>query len=428
MATVPLEWRISQTGAESVKTRFQELKDQLDQGKISQEQYTKGVKDLRRELNDLNTTQNMNKRIFEASHPALREFGRISSAVGGVVSGLASGINTINLAILAFNGGKADILEQQNRVAQAQRNYTDAVREFGKDSPQAKDALGEWNVEQAKLVDLNANTKQEDINKMFAIATGIAQMGTAAATAAPKLAPYITQLASLTGILAGFVGGFIIEPLITNPGKDPFEVQNERTKKALENLQKFLNETYTNIQTGLLALKLVLTGIWDGIVDAFKTAWDALKSGFVAFWNGFATIANTAMKGIVAGIMSFINGIISAVEAALSALSRLTGGGGVSLPRVSIPMPQIPLIAAANGFNGMVNSPTLFLTGEAGPEHVQVTPGSSSVSTSNSFSNSASSVTNVYVAGSIRSDREVSQIVDRYQKRELGRRNFRPFG
>ena len=42
-------------------------------------------------------------------------------------------------------------------------------------------------------------------------------------------------------------------------------------------------------------------------------------------------------------------------------LSDMTGGllGGV---------------AAANGFNGMVNKPTMFLAGEAGSEHVQVTP------------------------------------------------------
>lgn len=428
MATVPLEWRISQVGAESVKQRFAELNQQLQQGKISQEQYTKGVKDLKKEINDLRSAQDLHRKIVEASHPALREFGRAASAVGSVVSGLASGINTINLAILAFNSNKSGLIEQQNAVAQAQRNYNDAVRQFGTDSPQAKQALGEWNVEQAKLKELNENTKQEDINKMFSIATGISQMGVAAATAAPKLAPYITQLASLSGILAGFAGGFIIEPLITNPGKDPFEVQNERTKRALDNLQNTLNTVYSNISAGLTALDIVLTGIWNTIVRAFSSAWKSITTGFIAFWNGFATIANVAMKGITDGITAFINGIIAAVEAALSALSKLTGGGGVTLPRVSIPAPQIPLIAAANGFNGQVKSPTLFLAGEAGPESVNITPASNSVSTSNSFSNSASSVTNIIVQGSIRSDREVSQIVDRYQKRELGRRNFRPFG
>jgi hypothetical protein len=31
--------------------------------------------------------------------------------------------------------------------------------------------------------------------------------------------------------------------------------------------------------------------------------------------------------------------------------------------------------AAASGFSGMVNRPTYFLAGEAGPEHVEITPG-----------------------------------------------------
>ena len=32
------------------------------------------------------------------------------------------------------------------------------------------------------------------------------------------------------------------------------------------------------------------------------------------------------------------------------------------------------VVPAANGFNGMVNSPTMFLAGEAGSEHVSITP------------------------------------------------------
>ena len=31
-------------------------------------------------------------------------------------------------------------------------------------------------------------------------------------------------------------------------------------------------------------------------------------------------------------------------------------------------------IPAADGFNGMVNKPTMFLAGEAGSEHVSITP------------------------------------------------------
>ena len=37
-------------------------------------------------------------------------------------------------------------------------------------------------------------------------------------------------------------------------------------------------------------------------------------------------------------------------------------------------MKRAGMIPAADGFDGMVNKPTMFLAGEAGAEHVKVTP------------------------------------------------------
>jgi hypothetical protein len=117
---------------------------------------------------------------------------------------------------------------------------------------------------------------------------------------------------------------------------------------------------------------------WQGIQSAAEASWIALKSGFLGLWNSFATVANAAMSGIAVGISGFLNGIISAVESALNAMARLSGGGGISLGRVSISAPQIPLIAAATGMDSITNGPMLILAGEGGRrEHVTVTPESS---------------------------------------------------
>lgn len=164
------------------------------------------------------------------------------------------------------------------------------------------------------------------------------------------------------------------------------------------------------------------TAIWEGIQTGAEFIWNSLQAGFLALWNGFATVANNAMVAIATGIQSFINGIISGVEAALNAIARLSGGGGISLGRVSIAAPSIPLIAAANGFNGMVTRPTLFLTGERGREHVKVTPGGLQAG----GSGGATIVNNFNVEGSIRSDNDFLRMVDKYFVREAHRRGWKP--
>jgi hypothetical protein len=60
----------------------------------------------------------------------------------------------------------------------------------------------------------------------------------------------------------------------------------------------------------------------------------------------------------------------------------------VSLGRVGIPRPSVPLVSAATGFNNVVKSPTLFLDGEAGVERVIIGGGASSVSTTNDIGGS----------------------------------------
>jgi hypothetical protein len=54
-------------------------------------------------------------------------------------------------------------------------------------------------------------------------------------------------------------------------------------------------------------------------------------------------------------------------------ISAITGGSGTTIGAPTHG-PPFPIPGMANGFNGWVTSPQLFMAGERGPEHVQVTP------------------------------------------------------
>ena len=153
------------------------------------------------------------------------------------------------------------------------------------------------------------------------------------------------------------------------------------------------------------------------------TGLDLLKNIFVTAWNAIVTGTNVAINGIISGIESLSNSFILIINRMISAynnfakrvgLPKVTLLGGVSLPRINI-----PLIPAAKGFDGMVNSPTMFLAGEAGPEQVSITPNGRS---------SGSNTVVINVAGSVITEKKLAYMVDQYQKQNLKSRGFTGFG
>ena len=102
-------------------------------------------------------------------------------------------------------------------------------------------------------------------------------------------------------------------------------------------------------------------------------------------WNpisvkNIANLGKSLFKGLPVGMAADGMGVTDAVlnEAfkLVEGFSKLAGVH-VDLPTMGsggYDPTQVGGIAAANGFNGMVNKPTMFLAGERGSEHVQVTP------------------------------------------------------
>ena len=72
---------------------------------------------------------------------------------------------------------------------------------------------------------------------------------------------------------------------------------------------------------------------------------------------------------------------------------------------------------AASGFEGMISSPTMFLAGESGAEHVSITPVNrgGGGQTINQY---------IIVQGSILAERDVERIANKSLKRDLKRVGF----
>jgi len=158
------------------------------------------------------------------------------------------------------------------------------------------------------------------------------------------------------------------------------------------------------------------------MLKSSETAGEALKLGWAGIWNSIIGIFNNAgssmtegTNGIFRSLVNHINSLISAYNRAAKKLKRST------ISKVSFSnatWTDIPAIAAANGFNGMVNQPTLFLAGEAGPEAVSITPSAGG-------GGGSGTTIIVNVAGSILTEKQLYKKIDDNLKAELRKRNFR---
>ena len=153
------------------------------------------------------------------------------------------------------------------------------------------------------------------------------------------------------------------------------------------------------------------------------TSLKTVQDGFGKGWEGITHLTNTFGAGLVSGVNDIFGSLIKSMNNAIASYNRAAKKMGKSTissltfsPESFKPIPM-PSVKAATGFNGMINRPTMFLAGEAGPEQVSITPNGGS-------SNGGITVV-VNVQGSILTERELFRRVDENLKNELKKRNFR---
>ena len=165
------------------------------------------------------------------------------------------------------------------------------------------------------------------------------------------------------------------------------------------------------------------------VIDLFtKTIPDALKilqDGFTNGWKGITEMTNVFGSNLVSGVNNIFKSLIDSMNSAIRSYNTAAKKMGKSTistlsftPNTFTPI-NMPSIKAATGFNGMVNRPTMFLAGEAGPEQVSITPNGRG---------SGGNTIIINVAGSVVTEKKIAYMVDQYQKQNLKSRGFTGFG
>lgn len=145
---------------------------------------------------------------------------------------------------------------------------------------------------------------------------------------------------------------------------------NSKFKTALEDIKSGINTTWTFIKDK------VLSPVYDWLVKTFQPIFDTIKTALNNAWGGLSATVKGIWDTISDTIKNSINYIIGLINSLIDKISSIK----IDVPKVSVPgmgdfggysigFPKIDRIPAlANG--GMVDSPTLALIGEAGPEAV----------------------------------------------------------
>jgi hypothetical protein len=126
---------------------------------------------------------------------------------------------------------------------------------------------------------------------------------------------------------------------------------------AIKYVHDHMDEIIKNIKEKFHAFKEAVVSIFDGIKEKFSSIWSGLGN---AVKQAFSTVGDI-VKGYFNIYIGFFNHVIDQLNKIHVSLPSALGGGSFG-----VNINHIPLLAQG----GIVNSPTLAMIGEAGPEAV----------------------------------------------------------
>lgn len=310
----------------------------------------------------------MIKNLANAGATALAD-KELIAAVTGQVGGLAKaaanapggGLIQLENALTALGTYIGnDILPALDAMAKAIEPIVTDVAQWAAAHPQLTDAIIAGTVAFAGLILV-----------VTVVGVAIIALGSTFALAA-------VGIAALVGVIVGVVVAnwniikTITEQLISaimavwEPFWTALKVVAQAAMELISDVLQFeFGHDVQIVTTGFNAIKAVWQDSLSFIETAWKTVWTDM-SGFLG--NIWTTIQNTVKTGV--------DYVITAINAFINALDAIH----ISIPSISIPgtklatpsinlgfsIPDVPMLADG----GFVNSPTLAIIGEAGPEAV----------------------------------------------------------
>lgn len=456
MVSIPLEWRLSVKGGNEIKTVLSDLDAAFKRGQISGDQYNHSLSQLNRtSLQSINIGRYQNN-IYLSQYPNILKISRALSVVTSITRGLLTLTNALNISKIRGNQVDEAASDHQRKANEYWREYIELVKSGKGNTDEARLSLEGYNTETALTNQRLQDIKDSNFDDWW---TGMISNIIAGGIIWSQLKGHLKEIVDgfktfgfvLGGLIPGAftafataVSGFFSSPALTQglpffvaqfldlvPGMKELKQNFSDWLHSLGELDatwldqaipKFFNK---DIPLALGQAGIALTQFFlSDLPNWGTTGLKMLSDAFTATWNMIIQTTNAGVNAVISGVNYVINGVITFINSLISAinskLKRLGLGTIQKLPAVEGIKPiNIPTIAAAKGFNGMVNSPTMFLAGEAGPEQVSITPNGRS---------SGGNTVIIHVAGSILTEKNLYKIVDRYQKQDLKSRGFTGFG
>lgn len=481
MTVTEFRYKITVDNAEQVKQKFADIQAQLKQGAITEGQAAEQTRNLARDARILNNEGKAQTQIYLAANPALRGLTQTMSIFGSTARTALSITNALNLAILATSGQSDKVAELRQQLVeldrqrlrakttdeekliddeklQKQRELDQAIKEqtisqitngltavasgtlivgevvkirsefktLKKDFGDIKTALsgafsiftdgtikskigGFFGAIKGGFSELGGGSTARALGGMAAIGVGAASLATGGMDALIGKSDDLTDKLKAIGGVALIGTGIALEfPALA--------------KIAL------IGTAIATATVAIIVFRKEIGGFLSWVIDTLEKglagSWDKIQKGFIDMLNGIIGGLNSGMSAIAGGINFVVNTIVDAINAVIGAYNalpkqlRIFGDAGL-ISHVNITAPTIPLIKAASGFNGTVDRTTLFMAGEAGSEHVSITP-----SGRGGGSGGSTIVNNFHIAGSVWSTRELLGTVDNHFKTEARRYGF----
>ena len=124
---VPLQWKLSVSGNNEVKSVMSDLNSAFQRGQISGSDYADSMSKVGREANKVNNISRYQNQIFLSMHPNINKLSRGFSTLTSVTRTSLSLITAINTLFTAMNTNSQAMAEAMADVAEAERGINNSV-------------------------------------------------------------------------------------------------------------------------------------------------------------------------------------------------------------------------------------------------------------------------------------------------------------
>jgi hypothetical protein len=338
---VPLEWKLSVSGANQVKSVMGDLRSAFDRGQISGSEYADSMSKIGREANKVNNISRYQNQVFLAMHPTINKLSRAFSTFASISRDVLSIISAINTLMIASNTRTSNMIELENQMAENRRAF---ARE--KDPLKLQQLVEDYDVLLAKQKEMKNSQITEWWNSLGIAIAGLSIIPAGIINILKNFGfelPKITSLnfGPLTGFLATLSNVFANPAVGTNFAL--WASQFLDLIPGMKELKKDFGDWLRSLGTiDLRWLDSLTKGLPETIVAIKKSVSDF-------FLKVIPNLAIAGFNEIIKGFTNFANWIIGKINFLIAGINKIAGKFGVKIqPLQTISTNLIPAINTDN--------------------------------------------------------------------------------